>query len=333
MSVTGEQLQQVVQEVLKRDFDRLHRPEFGGRLAEMRPDLLWLRTTIQRLVSVNLNALPQGVRDGMLPPLKAIITVTQQLLDIKNGGDGAAFTSQYTALTGQLDNAIGDVFEKVGPVISQSYAMQDHMADFLRTAKTVDEDRSRAFEALQEKIEVEAAHAREILATKIIAHHSSLFAAEAKQHRWVARGWLVATMCATVVTACFAVRSYAEFASSLQAAAEASNADMFNRLQLAAAYRAVSKLVVLSILGSFTVWLSRLYRASKHNDVINQHRHIALASFEAFAIATEKDPAVKHAVLLQASGAIFAPQPTGYGDASTDSPAIQQAVLEVVRKG
>jgi hypothetical protein len=76
------------------------------------------------------------------------------------------------------------------------------------------------------------------------------------------------------------------------------------------------------------IWTGRIYRAYKHNAVVNRHRANALATFEAFAKAAS-DMETKNAVLLQATQCIFAPQQTGYvsGEPETTMPP----VLEIVR--
>ena len=72
-----------------------------------------------------------------------------------------------------------------------------------------------------------------------------------------------------------------------------------------------------------------MYRAHRHNFVINRHRLNALSTFEAFAKATD-DQQIKNAVLLQATQCIFGPQPTGYISGESESEGYPQ-ILEIVR--
>jgi hypothetical protein len=60
-----------------------------------------------------------------------------------------------------------------------------------------------------------------------------------------------------------------------------------------------------------------------HNQVINRHRQTALTTFQAF-VGSTSDLQVKNAVLLQATQAIFLPQPSGYLKADNDTPQVNQ---------
>ncbi len=82
------------------------------------------------------------------------------------------------------------------------------------------------------------------------------------------------------------------------------------------------KLAFLSVLYFAMVFTGRAFRASMHNYTVNRHRFKALNTFELFVKGSEGNQETKNAVLLQATGAIFAPQKTGYlsgdkGDAGT----------------
>ena len=77
------------------------------------------------------------------------------------------------------------------------------------------------------------------------------------------------------------------------------------------------------------VWTGRVYKAHRHNYVINKHRQNALRTFEAFVKAA-KDEQTKSAVLLQATQCIFSPQPTGYLTHEAE-PSGSPQILEIIR--
>ena len=97
--------------------------------------------------------------------------------------------------------------------------------------------------------------------------------------------------------------------------------------------------IVREIGGRFTVltlvafalgFTVRQYSSSKHNQTVNRHRQNALRTFETFVSAAD-DKETKDAVLLEATRAIFAPQPSGFlrSGREPDSPS---TMIEVIRR-
>lgn len=81
--------------------------------------------------------------------------------------------------------------------------------------------------------------------------------------------------------------------------------------------QSISKVVMLGLLFSATIWSGKQFRALKHQESINLHRAHALKSFQAFVQAAD-DIATKEAVLLETTRSIFAIANSGYL-ANTDS--------------
>jgi hypothetical protein len=69
---------------------------------------------------------------------------------------------------------------------------------------------------------------------------------------------------------------------------------------------------LLIILLYLLSWGVKNQSAHKHNFVVNKHRQNALNTFQAFGEATENDPDIRNAILLQATQCIFSTQPSGY---------------------
>jgi hypothetical protein len=72
------------------------------------------------------------------------------------------------------------------------------------------------------------------------------------------------------------------------------------------------------------------YRAHKHNEVLNRHRHNALTTFETFTKSTD-DPQTKNAVLLEATRSIFSNQNTGYNNVDVSDSEITNKIIEYVK--
>jgi hypothetical protein len=72
-----------------------------------------------------------------------------------------------------------------------------------------------------------------------------------------------------------------------------------------------TKLVVLAVLLSGTLWCARNYKALKHLATINRHRSLSIQTLQAFSAAAS-DVQTKDAVLLEATRAVFGHVNTGY---------------------
>lgn len=73
---------------------------------------------------------------------------------------------------------------------------------------------------------------------------------------------------------------------------------------------ALSKVIVVSLLTYALVTCVRNFSSARHNVLVNRHRMNALSSYETFAAATD-DRETRTQVLLEATKAVFSPQPTG----------------------
>ena len=89
-----------------------------------------------------------------------------------------------------------------------------------------------------------------------------------------------------------------------------------------------TKMVVLAVLLTGTIWCGRNYRALKHLATINNHRALSICTLQAFSNAAAQAQ-TKDAVLLEATRAVFGNVPTGFiGQTSSDS---DLKVIEVAR--
>jgi hypothetical protein len=151
-----------------------------------------------------------------------------------------------------------------------------------------------------------------------VSQHAVHFKAEADTQEADATKWLTATIWLGSGTALVGLAMLIFYFVSARSLTPTQS------LQLA-----ISKIVLLSVLFTSTLWSGKTYKAHRHNAVVNRHREHALATFQAFAKAAD-DPETKNAVLLQATQCIFAPQPTGYIGGESDTGGFPH-VLEIIR--
>lgn len=89
-----------------------------------------------------------------------------------------------------------------------------------------------------------------------------------------------------------------------------------------------TKLVILGLLLSATVWCGRNYKAMKHLAIVNRHRVSCIRTMEAFNAAA-KTPEVQDMVLREVTKAAFSHAPTGFvGDGNSES---DMQIVEVAR--
>ncbi len=91
-----------------------------------------------------------------------------------------------------------------------------------------------------------------------------------------------------------------------------------------------SKLIMLGLLFTATVWCGKLYKAAKHMEAVNKHRANALKTFQAFTNAAN-DAGMRDAVLMETTKSIFALTPSGYLDGDSGSHDSGVKVVEVVK--
>jgi hypothetical protein len=234
------------------------------------------------------------------------------------------------------------LFDQVFGLISSVLAISqpERLAQYESEAKTSAENMTRFVEAQKKgfedyRREAEKEVSETIAKTKQaaqevgITRYEVFFRTEANGHRKMATIWLVATVLLAVATGMVGWFNYNRTLAILQTAvstappAEAAGHTVIT-IQLT-----IAKLIMFSILFSAVLWAGRIYRAHRHNYVVNKHRQNALSTFEAFVKATEDGP-TKNAVLLQATQCIFGPQTTGYLPQEKESETPTQ-IFEFIR--
>lgn len=182
-----------------------------------------------------------------------------------------------------------------------------------------------------------ASQAKELLAGQrkfseeiAIGGYGTLFAKEARAHGYAAVGWLGVTALIAGFTAYAAWANYrvsidllTEFARMPSSQVPAFPASLTVQFTIA-------KVILFTIGLSAAYWSARVYRSHRHNSIVNKHRANALTSFQEFVIAAT-DPEVKHAVLLQTTSCIYAPQSTGFSSGSDTDGESPLKILEIFR--
>ena len=216
--------------------------------------------------------------------------------------------SEIAAMRLTMTNELNKVHSMVASDIEKARSNLASANQEFETAKVnlkqQQEDVSRVLQSVQ-------AAAKEVGATQEAIHFDRL----ARSYFWVSMIWLL--FAALFGTGAFV---YAVFHLPNVAAPDLPT---FAKL-------IVPRLIVVSLLLTGLFFCLRNFSAVSHNQVVNRHRQTALSTFKTFVSSTN-DNHVKNAVLLQATRAIFLPQPSGYLKGETESPQISQ-ITEVVKE-
>lgn len=159
--------------------------------------------------------------------------------------------------------------------------------------------------------------ARDASATVGVAHFTADFSSKEEKLEGDANNWLLATATFGLVTLIAAAGSF--FVPLPGEAGSAGLVQFFT-----------SKLILLAILLTATIWCGRIYKAIKHQAATNNHRANALKSFQAFVNATS-DESTKNAVLLETTRSIFAIGSTGYLDSTDVGSDSGIKIMEVIK--
>lgn len=168
-------------------------------------------------------------------------------------------------------------------------------------ARNIGAQAKTATEKLQKEAENILVSMREAAAESGVAVFTEQFATEARDRDKSAIYWLVATAIGAIATFWAAII----FLGWPELSDDPSTWEMSRVI--------TTKIAILALLFSATVWCGRNFRAMKHQYTINKHRALSLQTFQAFVGATS-DPRTKDAVLLEATHAVFGNTPTGFAE-------------------
>ncbi|HEY5750383.1 MAG TPA: hypothetical protein VIU12_30170 [Chryseolinea sp.] len=128
--------------------------------------------------------------------------------------------------------------------------------------------------------------------------YSGIFQSEAVKHKTAANLWLVATITLLIATMALA------FLLLLRFEKVTGGTDIVQ-------FTITKVIITVALFYGINMCL-KSYRAQKHNQILNEHRHNALQTFDLFE-KSSNDSQTKSAVLLEVTRTIFANQQTGYG--------------------
>jgi hypothetical protein len=304
---------------------------------EARPTFEKTLAVLRKLLSADLALASEAKIDALR---ERVTEVFNQFHKIRSFS--AQRASQPTAERDALINGLDPIFDRLFDAVAGVLPLAQHgnveqyeaevkaSAEKLKSFFEEQHQQSEAYKSAAEKeIRETLDKAKQAAQQAGIVQHETFFRLEANEHKKMARAWLATTVLLAVATGTVGWLNYSRTFGVLQAAASAAPQARASSNTALTIQLAIAKLIMFSILFSAVLWAGRIYRAHRHNYVVNKHRQNALATFEAFVKATEDTP-TKNAVLLQATQCIFGPQSTGYLTQEKESEGPTQ-ILEIFR--
>jgi len=317
-------IRDLIDELTKITLESLVRTKELGEVHDFRAGTKTFKQLIQlfnTLKEANLNEVPGFILHELLNSLDTAKHIFGKIKQFNPKIDGAIRNRDH--LITEVERFYKEQLQNIQSVISLSGAFNFQIL-VKRAREGINEIQKMRTEAENERKSL-LSESKEIMdkmhdaaATVGVAAHAIPFAKEALSHQKQGNRWLWATIILAILTLGFGAGNvwyYIIKTSSLSSA---------QAIQVG-----ISKLVVFGILYFGVVWCGRMYKAQRHNYVINQHRQNALKTFETFVKAAS-DEQTKNAVLIQATQSIFSPQYTGFV-AKEPEPGASPKILEIIR--
>jgi CRISPR/Cas system CSM-associated protein Csm2 small subunit len=291
---------------------------------QAKKELEKLFSMLNHLKILPIELLPEDVANQILNQGTPVLQTIEQIR--KFSVEQANPVNVKNNLISSLTNQIND-FYKVTQIWIPYLAYQkgdvqkniEILTKSVQLANSTLEEAKKDIEKKSKEIDQIISIAREASASVGVAHFTADFSKEATDLEEKAKIWLTATGVFASVTLLLALLSILFI-----------NIKDITTTQLI--QLTTTKLLVLAILISATVWCGKIYKANKHLSIINKHRANSLKTFQAFMKAAENNYA-RDAVLLETTKAIFSLSPTGYLDNESSQLDASTKVVEFIKNG
>ena len=291
--------------------DLISREEWGTEITfeKALPDIDLVISIARDLSDLPLEYLTEGVATQLIeriPSAGQWLTEIDQF-SITGGGDPE---NSRDGLCSELHQETERLQDVAGPQIPYlAYRRGDvterisRLESTLERARRIYNDAQEWVAGKREEIEDTARAAREAAASAGVATFTAEFDDEASRLSSRSKLWLRAAAGFGAATIVAAILSFFWPPVPSEAGAWETIRNVF------------SKVTVIAILFTSTLWCGRIYRALAHQATVNRHRALSLRTFQAFVKAAEDDY-VRDGVLMAATKAVFGTVPTGLVDQS-----------------
>lgn len=316
-------LKKELQRILNLDQARLiRRPEWGTvHFEEIRPNIERTYRLAQQLSILPVELLSENTVDNISTLTRQVADSFGQLdrLSIENAGDMRSAKAQYIQAVQKRTEPFFEASAQWVPYLAyQRGDVDENIEKLTRSVKEGEEIVTAAKKEIYSRaseMEEIIVKAREASAAAGAAVFTKDFENVAGKMEKSAKNWLRATIGVAFATVVVALCMWFWTESGLD------QGQIFQKIG--------TKMVVLAVLLTGTIWCGRNYRALKHLATINNHRAISIRTLQAFSSAAAQAQ-TKDAVLMEATRSVFGNVPTGFIGQQTSSDS-DLKVIEVAR--
>ena len=297
-------------------------PDWGTITFEgCRPELERTYSMLNQFKLLPVELLPDGPMQQIvssLPPVQATLEQIRSF-SIESSNPTATRDQLVTQLKTQADQFFAVAHLYIPYLAYQKGDVQRNINELTESVEQASQLVGNAKDEIEKKrgeIGNIIVAAREAAASVGVAHFTADFNAESDAQDASAKKWLKTTAGLAFVTLLVAL--------ALVFIPIRPDATTPQVLQLF-----TSKVVILGLLFTATIWCGRLYKAARHQGAISKHRANALRTFQAFTKAASDD-AARNAILMETTKSIFAITPSGYLE-NESAPDGGLKIIEVVK--
>lgn len=268
-----------------------------------RPELERTYSMLNQFKLLPLDLLPDGPTQQIvsaLPPIKQTLDQIRSFT-IESGNPTGTRDQLVNQIKSQSDQFFTAAHLYIPYLAYQKGDVQRNINDLTRSVEEAGllvDGTKKDIEQRRGEIGEIIVAAREAAASVGVAHFTADFNAEADARDEGAEKWLKTTAALAAGTILVALLMV-----FVPVRADATTPQVIQLF--------TSKVVILGLLFTSTIWCGRLYKAARHQSAINRHRANALRTFQAFTKAASDDDA-RNAVLMETTKSIFAMTQSGY---------------------
>ena len=206
--------------------------------------------------------------------------------------------------------------------------LQSQLKQRLNEADSAAKPLEKQVKEAQEQIKNKTAQLWEAVSAAEVSAQSGYFESEGQKHVAASYVWMVLVFTAMALLVGYALHGDELFPVDLPEEGGIA-------LTYAIAQAAVTRVLVVTVLGYALFFCVRNYAVHRHNAIVNRHRKNALSTYIAL-VEANSTPENRDIVLAQAARCIFAPQESGYvrrGNSGDGEISVMRHVARGVAQG
>lgn len=309
------------QRILKHDKDTLIARQKWGEITfeDARPDFDRIYWLANQITTFPIEVLPDQTVNQFVSQIEAVANHLDQIdqFNIQSGNPAGTRNSLASQLHSHTDNLYVHCAPWIPFLAHQKGDVARNIENLTKSVRDADQivaDAKTSIAARTQEIETIIQTAREASAGAGAAVFTQDFENVANAQEKASGTWLIITALAALVTLAAAGSMWFFTEPGLD------QGQLVQKLS--------TKLFILALLITATVWCGRNYKALRHLATINRHRSLSIRTLQAFAHAATDNQA-KDAVLMEATRAVFGNVPTGFIDGGGSDGDLK--VVEIAR--